>query len=325
MAVEDLGHARVPGFYAGLSSNSGLLKARSWPPPPPPTQLLAQGPCTEGTFTKVHHSVRGLRRHQEGLWQLGLDGKGKAAPRGLLRRGQRPTAPRQPRHWPQLPCSRSGGEAWEEPRRTQAPGPPSWPRSATLSLDQKQGPGKEPLSGQAWNAVLPSATPPTLRLPTSRYALRSHPSLPHLFLSTRVTRPLRERFPEVMLGPGGAEKQEEGMSLPSGGPPRRRWRSAWMPGCAVKSEAATEPSPSPPRERNTGKRIPSEACRREGLWAGLPAAADEEEAQSQCKGLGEGWGVQAAGSYAWGLAVAEQVVRGWVGGELGTRPGPSHH
>lgn len=110
--------------------------------------------------------------------------------RGLLRRGQRPTAPRQP--WALAPASLFpewaglGGQGGHRPQ-----GPPSWPRSATLSLDQKQGPART-LVRTGLECCPPLHHPHPRSGCHLQVAAPVHPSLPHLFLSTRVTRPLRE-------------------------------------------------------------------------------------------------------------------------------------
>lgn len=140
-----------------LSSKSELLKARSGLqhlPTPAPGSV----PCTEGTFTKVHCSVRGLGRHQEGLSGSWVQMTGAGSLRsGLLRRGQRPTALRQ--RWALALASlfpewvRLGGKEDAGPRSC-LPGAGPQPSAWTRNRD-----GRERLSGQAWNAVLPASPP----------------------------------------------------------------------------------------------------------------------------------------------------------------------
>ena len=214
-----------------LSSDSELLKARSGLHHHLPTPAPGPAPCTEGTFTKVHRSVRFGETSGRAFRQLGLDDRNEQL-QGLLRRGQRPAAPRQP--WALAPASLFpewaglGGQGGHRPQEL-----PSWPRSATLSLDQKQGPART-LVRTGLECCPPLRHPhPHLGLHL-QLAAPVHPSLPHLFLSTWVTRPLREDSLKLCWGLEGPRPRGRHGPALGGGPPRRRWRSAWMPGCAVR-------------------------------------------------------------------------------------------
>lgn len=192
-------------------------------------------PCTEGTFTKVHCSVRGLGRHQEGLSGSWVQMTGAGSLRsGLLRRGQRPTALRQ--RWALALASlfpewvRLGGKEDAGPRSC-LPGAGPQPSAWTRNRD-----GRERLSGQAWNAVLPASPPAPPTAATSTQALHlqeatpAHPSLPDLSpLGTLMATPLRED--SLRLCWGLERPRPRGRRGPAlGRAPRRKGRRVWMPG-----------------------------------------------------------------------------------------------
>lgn len=162
--------------------------------------------------------MRGSSRHQEGLsgswvWMTGTSSLHSV----LLRRGQRPAAPRQ--RWALAPASLFpewvglGGEGKLGPQEL-----PSWPRSSTLGLDQKQGRARA-LVGTGLECCPSSPSAQALRLQEATI-----PASPIFFVlgTLTATQPREESLRLCWALERLRPRGRHGPALK--GAPRRKWR-----------------------------------------------------------------------------------------------------